>query len=208
MYRDIYIVRHGNTFDKGDVVTRVGANTDLDLSNSGQAQADALARHNDLQSTVFARALCSPLKRTTQTARTILASNTQPPELEFVDFLREIDYGPDENQPEEDVIARIGQNALDAWENSAIAPDGWLVDTDSLMTAWIALFEQATASLSEDNTAPYLVVTSNGVARFALKAIKDQSGADLKLKTGAYGVIRAFSDGAFAVQEWNVRPAK
>ena len=39
---DIYIVRHGNTFDKGDVVTRVGARTDLPLSRSGFAQAEAL----------------------------------------------------------------------------------------------------------------------------------------------------------------------
>ena len=42
---DIYIVRHGNTFDKGDVVTRVGARTDLGLSSSGQTQAEALAIH-------------------------------------------------------------------------------------------------------------------------------------------------------------------
>ncbi|MBR9836035.1 MAG: histidine phosphatase family protein, partial [Alphaproteobacteria bacterium] len=29
MARPVYIVRHGNTFDKGDTVTRVGARTDL-----------------------------------------------------------------------------------------------------------------------------------------------------------------------------------
>jgi len=45
MTRQLFIVRHGNTFDPGDTVTRVGARTDLPLSSSGRAQADALARH-------------------------------------------------------------------------------------------------------------------------------------------------------------------
>ncbi|HAO37083.1 MAG TPA: histidine phosphatase family protein, partial [Hyphomonas sp.] len=35
----LIIVRHGNTFDKGDTVTRVGGRTDLPLSASGLAQA-------------------------------------------------------------------------------------------------------------------------------------------------------------------------
>ncbi|MFZ4686424.1 MAG: histidine phosphatase family protein [Hyphomonadaceae bacterium] len=39
MQTRIFIVRHGNTFDKGDVVTRVGGRTDLPLSTSGSAQA-------------------------------------------------------------------------------------------------------------------------------------------------------------------------
>ena len=45
MVRKVYIVRHGNTFDKGDVVTRVGARTDLPLSSSGQTQAEQLAAY-------------------------------------------------------------------------------------------------------------------------------------------------------------------
>ena len=31
----VIICRHGNTFDKGDLVRRVGARTDLALSKSG-----------------------------------------------------------------------------------------------------------------------------------------------------------------------------
>ena len=66
MPRDIYIVRHGNTFDKGDTVTRVGARTDLDLSVSGQAQADALGTYFRDKGIVFSRTIAGPLKRTRQ----------------------------------------------------------------------------------------------------------------------------------------------
>ncbi|MEO1406790.1 MAG: histidine phosphatase family protein, partial [Pseudomonadota bacterium] len=70
---DIYIVRHGNTFDKGDIVTRVGARTDLPLSSSGEAQADRLATHfRDIAPNGFTAAYCSELQRTRQTAETIL----------------------------------------------------------------------------------------------------------------------------------------
>jgi len=40
----IVICRHGNTFDKGEIVTRVGARTDLPLSTSGRTQAKILAK--------------------------------------------------------------------------------------------------------------------------------------------------------------------
>ena len=113
----LHIVRHGNTFDKGDIVTRVGGRTDLPLSISGRAQAEALARH--FAATPFATARSGPLKRTRETARAILAAQANAPELTTDLFLREIDYGPDENRPEEDVIARIGREALDAWERDS-----------------------------------------------------------------------------------------
>ncbi|MEL6754250.1 MAG: histidine phosphatase family protein, partial [Pseudomonadota bacterium] len=41
----LYIVRHGNTFDTGDTVLRVGGRTDLPLSTSGEMQATALGIH-------------------------------------------------------------------------------------------------------------------------------------------------------------------
>ena len=36
----ILICRHCNTFDKGDIIRRVGARTHLPLSLSGRAQAE------------------------------------------------------------------------------------------------------------------------------------------------------------------------
>jgi len=193
----LIIVRHGNTFDKGDVVTRVGGRTDLPLSVSGRAQVDALARH--FASHTFASARSGPLKRTRQTAATILAAQASPPELTTDLFLREIDYGPDENRPEEEVVARIGQAALDAWEQDFIPPAGWRVDPAALIGNW-----QETFAELRDQPGDHLIVTSNGIARFALAAA-NAIGHDGKLATGAWGVVTLERDTA-TVTGWNVRP--
>ena len=202
---DIFIVRHGNTFDKGDVVTRVGARTDLALSQSGLAQADALAAHfQDIAPNGFDRAYCSPLIRTRQTGEAILAASARAPELETLEFLREVDYGPDENQPEPEVVARIGEAALNAWEMDGVPPPGWDIDPAKVKTDWQALLAEM-AHLSPQR--PILIVTSNGVARFVLDAMTE-SATDLdsiKLKTGAYGRVQVDGD-AVILQAWNVRP--
>lgn len=202
---DIYIVRHGNTFDKGDTVTRVGARTDLVLSSSGRVQAQQLAGHfRAIVPGGFGAAYCSELRRTRQTAETILTAYTNRPELEVLEFLREVDYGPDENQPEDKVIARVGEAALQAWDQRAVPPPGWDVSPDQLIAEWARLLN--TLSDPEEEP-PVLIVTSNGIARFVLDAVtKVQCPLDsIKLKTGAYGLIRTSMDGA-TLLDWNVRP--
>ncbi len=196
----LFIVRHGNTFDAGDVVTRVGGRTDLSLSVSGRAQAEALATHFVDGGVAFASARTSPLKRTRATAEAILSAQADAPELETALFLREIDYGPDENKPEDEVVARVGADALAAWESDGVPPQGWRMDPDALVGNWQQLFAKLDGAGGE-----HLIVTSNGIARFALKAA-GADGRDLKLKTGAYGVIE-LADGAASVSDWNVRPS-
>lgn len=202
---DVYIVRHGNTFDTGDIITRVGARTDLALSISGGAQAKALAEHfSQIAPNGFSIAYCSPLLRTRQTAEVILGSAPTAPALETLAFLREVDYGPDENQTEDKVVARIGEAALQAWEIDAVPPPGWLINPDEIKAAWRDLFQTISAS---EQRLPVLIVTSNGIARFLLDAItefKTRPGS-IKLKTGAYGIVRALP-GSSVLTAWNVRP--
>lgn len=192
----VFIVRHGNTFDKGDLVTRVGGRTDLPLSVSGRTQAQALARH--FASTTFTTARSGPLKRTRETARAILAAQAGPPDLITDLFLREIDYGPDENRPEDEVLARIGKAALAAWEDDGVPPPGWRVDPAAVTGNWQALFSKL-----RDAPGEHLIVTSNGIARFALAAAEARR-PDAKLATAAYGVIELSPDPA--VIHWNLRP--
>lgn len=197
----LIIVRHGNTFDKGDTVTRVGGRTDLPLSTSGLAQADALAAH--FSDTRFVAAFCSPLARTRQTARAMIGMRTKSPALIVLPFLTEVDYGPDENQPEDKVVARIGEAALEAWERDATPPDGWLVNPDALREGWRELLSRA-AGLGSGDTA--LIVTSNGIARFLPDVVDAQPDQlDRKLKTGAWGVVDITPDGS-RITEWNCRP--
>lgn len=194
----LFIVRHGNTFEPGDTVTRVGGRTDLALSASGRAQAQALAAHFAGQDIQFATARTGPLRRTKQTAAAILVAQAKPPDLATDLFLREIDYGPDENRPEDDVIARIGKAALEAWERDMIPPPDWRVDPQALIANWQETFDELRGAPGN-----HLIVTSNGIARFALAAAR-ASGHPPKLATAAYGVI-ALGEAAESVELWNQR---
>ncbi len=199
----IYILRHGNTFDKGDVVTRVGGRTDLPLSVSGLEQAEMLSEHFAELGVVFDEAFCSPLQRTRQTAQIALKTQEEEVNLKVLPFLVEIDYGPDENKPEEEVRARIGEAALQAWEEEGVPPSGWHIDPPAVIGRWQEFFAAAPKKYPGKTL---LVVTSNGIARFALKALADGgAGADLKLKTAAYGVFEVSEDGQVSKQSWNVR---
>lgn len=197
----LFVVRHGNTFDAGQTVTRVGGRTDLPLSVSGRQQAEALAAH--FAGTHFVAALASPLQRTRATAGAILSRRTDAPALLIRSFLREIDYGPDENQPEEAVVARIGAAALKAWDEDGTPPDGWLVDPAAIRDGWAEMLKEA-AALAPD--AHVLVVTSNGVARFLPDVVNTlPGGLDRKLKTGAWGEVDALPGGS-TIKGWNLRP--
>lgn len=196
----LFVIRHGNTFDKGDTVTRVGARTDLPLSVSGREQAAKLAAH--FAATQFAAALCSTLVRTRETARAILSQRTDSPALLIAPFLTEIDYGPDENQAEDQVTARLGP-ALEAWDVHGTPPPGWRVDPAAIREGWRTLLRRV-AALPGNATA--LVVTSNGIARFLPDVVDAKpEGLDRKLKTGAWGEL-IVTPTASNLLSWNQRP--
>ena len=198
------IVRHGNTFEPGDPPRRIGARTDLPLTRAGVAQAEALGRHFASEGRHFARVLISPLLRTRQTAEAIATHLKGSPAPEPADWLREIDHGPDEDRPEDAVLARIGQVALDTWDSRAEPPPGWTVDAQPRLAAWRALFAAPPPGAT-------LIVTSNGAARFALLAEPALVAASarlpsLKLATGSYGTIARDAQGVLDIGVWGRRP--
>jgi len=198
----ILIARHGNTFDRGDIVTRVGARTDLALSTSGQIQAAKLseALRPDVSDFYFTQAFCSPLERTRETAEAILGGGHQA-RLSELEFLTEIDYGIDENRPETAVIARLGEAAIRQWDDDATVPDGWQVNPKALIESWKAFFAEQSRRQGD-----ILVVTSNGIARFALDAIDRLDGTpQRKLRTAAYGIV-SLKHGLSHLECWNRRP--
>ena len=194
---ELYILRHGNTFNKGDVVRRVGARTDMKLSASGVMQATRVAAHFEQQGVTFAYVFSSPLERAMMTADIAAAGVFAEP----APFLTEIDYGPDEGQPEDAVIARIGEEALKEWDENAVPPPGWNADPAALIAGWKAFFAEC-ASLD----GAVLAVTSNGVARFALDAADKASGDfPRKLSTCAWGRVLVGKDGKAEIKSWNER---
>lgn len=200
---ELYIVRHGNTFGPGETPRRIGRRTDLSLSQSGLKQAAALGNFFKIRNTIFSKVFSSPLKRTMETATAIIDGSRAPVEITPTPALLEIDHGPDENRPEEEVRARIGDKALSAWNESATPPPGWLVDPAALIAAWRNFLAEIHA-LGPDAVA--LAVTSNGVARFALDATTlAPPGVPRKMRTGAFGRVIIDAEKS-EIREWDVRP--
>ena len=197
----LLIVRHGNTFEPGEPLRRIGARTDLPLTQEGKRQARCLGRWIAASWGGVDAALCGPLRRAEETARLILDECRAPEPLKIASFLDEIDHGPDEGRVEQEVLARVGAKALADWQRSATVPAGWRVDPIEQVQSW----KRAADDFSAGTT---LLVTSNGVARFALLALlKQRPAAGLQLRTGALGEIVVAEEDAYLVR-WNVRPGE
>lgn len=220
----LIIVRHGNTFAAGDTPTRVGRKTDLPLveENLSRNAGRFLAKRGYAPN----RAYAAPLKRTLQSARLILSETADPVEVEpLADFL-EIDYGPDENKTEAEVITRLGRlyleregvsmitedavqqrgkEVIELWNQKAVVPDGWIVAPEQIVSTWRTFADR----INDDETV--LLVTSNGIIRFVpqiLNASDYQAFSqteNLKVKTGGVSIFEHHGDGWQCVL-WNVRP--
>lgn len=196
----LLIARHGNTFDKGDIVCRVGARTDLPLSSSGREQAIQLGDYLKKNYPSIAVVFTSELQRTIQTAQTALTVMQSTTSIVHSRLFNEIDYGPDEGKPESIVVERIGHQALTAWEQQCILPSGWHVDIPQLKIQWQAFGSDIVNQYPQQTV---LVVTSNGVARFA-KTLLDSVdwSVENKLATGALSCL-SYLDGKWHLTYWN-----
>lgn len=197
----LIIARHGNTFGPGDTVTYVGGRTDLPLVESGVEQAKALGRylreHRLIPDVVYS----SNLQRTQETARIAVKESGITNPVFPLDIFNEIDYGPDENQPADLVKDRVGEAALKAWDEYGIPPDGWNVDTGEIILNWQGFANQVCAHNDNETV---LVVTSNGIAKFAGFITGD--GPSPKLATGTLGIF-THNGQNWALQGWNIKPA-
>jgi len=211
----LIIARHGNTFGPGDTPTRVGKNTDIPLVEKGKEQAQAIGAYLKDNNLIPDVAYSSTLMRTKETAEIALKSAGISLPVYPLDIFDEVDYGPDENQTEEVVIDRIGKDAIEKWDKDAIVPDGWNVDPNDIIQNWKKFGRQITKthdSLTNDVLdirETILVVTSNGIARFAphltenfTKFAKEHT---IKLKTGALGILE-HKQGEWRVTGWNIVP--
>lgn len=104
----LIVARHGNTFEKGDVILRVGARTDLPLTSEGRAQGRRLGgklAELGLHPTAFYSA---PLRRTLETSTEIALAQGLSTDPIVEKFLTELDYGVDDGRPEAEVARRLG----------------------------------------------------------------------------------------------------
>ena len=202
----LIIARHGNTFGPEDTPTRVGARTDLPLVAKGKDQAKKIGKYLNENRLIPDVVYSSLLKRTIQTAEIAIKASGISNPVYPLEIFNEIDYGPDENKVEADVIARIGEQAISDWDQHAIVPDGWIVKPPEIIRNWHNFADQICAHDDEETA---LVVTSNGIARFAPHITGDFEGFshdyNIKLSTGSLGIMK-HERGGWRVVDWNIRP--
>lgn len=201
------IARHGNNFDPGETAVRIGIRTDLPLSASGRQQAVNLGHYLQRYKIHPEAVFTSELIRTKETATIALkTANINITPLERAIF-NEIDYGPDEGKTYAQIIARIGERALHDWETMALVPADWHIDVDQIIDNWRKFANEITTLYSNHQTV--LVVTSNGIARFAPYLTHNFFGFSqthtLKLATGAIGCL-SFVENKWKIDYWNEKP--
>ena len=206
----LIIARHGNTFEPEQTPTRVGAHTDLPLTEGGRQQGRRLARAMEDEGIIPDVVYAARLKRSYQTAQEAVAAMPVEPAILTEEIFDEIDYGPDENKTEDEVVARIGQSAIDQWNQKAIVPEGWQVSPEGIIGNWQ---EFADKICRDYPGGAVLVVTSNGIARFAPHLTGDfdkfASDHEIKLSTGAYAIFETSEDeDLWTLQKWNVKPGQ
>lgn len=222
----LIVARHGNTFEKGDVILRVGARTDLPLTAEGRAQGRRLGAklaELGLRPTTFYSA---PLRRTLETASEIALAQELNAEPLVEEFLTELDYGADDGRPEAEVARRLGevelgeagQNAtteeleasglaaLKRWDAEKRLPLGWTFlqeRVDRLGANWRSFAARVVVEHSGETV---VATTSNGIARFATAILPPDAPIPekLKLATGAFGVF-VWNGETWRLDAWNVR---
>lgn len=203
----LLLIRHGNTFDKGDTILRVGSRTDIDLSNSGVEQAEKLGEFIKKYYGDLSEIFSSNLKRTFQTSKVISdILNKDDLVIKKVDFLNEIDYGEDDGKPDEEIIDRYGKEAMELWDKELIAPSKeWKVNIEEIIEDWRAFSEEI---LTNNEGETIAVVSSNGILRFSPHILGDTElfyqENNSKVSTGSISLLE--HDGEKWVCDfWNKR---
>ena len=171
----IFLVRHGETTAAAE--DRFAGSTDVELSEAGRRQAQALAAR--LAPEPLAAAYTSPMARTRETARLLLEGRGVP--LEVVPELREIDHGQWEGKTK-DEVCQVWREEFRAWEEDpfTFAPSAGETGLEVLGRALPRLLEIA----ERHGGSSVLVVSHKATIRllvghllgFALRGFRDRLG--------------------------------
>ena len=162
MVTRVFLVRHGATVLSAE--DRFAGSVDALLSPGGRAQSEALGRR--LRDEAFAAAYVSPMSRTRETAKSILAGRGIEPVEEA--SLREIDHGRWEGKTREEVRA-AWPDEYARWERdpSTSAPQGGETGLAVVARALPALL----AIVERHKSASVLVVSHKATIRLVIGAL-------------------------------------
>jgi len=199
---EIILIRHGNTFNKGDKIVWVGRNEDLPLTAEGELQARRVAKNLENVQAVY----CAQLQRT-RTFAAIITSELRLQPATVDNRLLEIDYGSWGGKSNEEVIALEGNKHLEGWLEHAIWPASWVSTKQEIQSSLSVFLNDL--RLHHAKSDKVAVVTSNGCLRCLLdllidvpQDVKDSFG---KVKTG--GICSIIDNGtSIHFNYWNKTP--
>lgn len=178
---ELFLLRHGNTFEKTDTPVYIGQNTDFNLTQTGLEQAANFAKyisslysHDDLAKFNLFH---GKLKRHTQTVE-ILKKHFSPAQVIKTSALNELAYGKWERLTTEQITQKW-QAEYSAWEKNSTWPAGIF---DKSEEYYLAALSEWLLSIDK----PSIAVTSNGILRLIYKLIQPNSISIEKVKTGNF----------------------
>lgn len=203
--RHVLLVRHGNTFEDGAPVLRVGARSDLALTAKGVTQAETFGRAVRDAGLAVGPFVAGPLARTRMFVRH--AFGVAPRED---DRLREIDYGAWEGRTDADITADVGAAMLDGWNKRCEWPagQGWSPDAATLERGAAALIEEMRGG---DAAIVPVLCSSQGILRYFAKRdarwfAEAVVQGKLGVGTGCCCGIEIDAGGVVRVAFWNAKP--
>ena len=207
--RMLIIARHGNTFLPGETPTRVGARTDLPLTEEERARG--IGRYLLARGIQPTRILAAPLMRTRRTAELAaqemgIENKTEREVALRLGHAAAVTAGKDPDMLSLEYLESIGNQAIELWNTRAVVPDGWIVDPQALMNMW-----RRVASETLENEI-VLCVSSNGIIRFAPVITGDYDGFcaahDIKVPTGGVCIFTSEKHGSWSCKIWGVKAFK
>lgn len=199
----LLLARHGNTFEKDQTPTWVGARTDLPLTATGRAQSLALAQTLQTRFFPLDGIASGPLARTRTTAE--IVAEKAGISITIDPRLTEIDYGLWEGKTNAEITAAYGAQILERWENEDAWPSDmrWSPSENELEIAVRAFLDAMNEALNVPFAHNRLAVTSNGILRLIHRLVAKSSHT--KVGTGRYCVLAPTTQG-WTIAEWNVQP--
>lgn len=202
----LILARHGNTFNKGETPTWVGAKTDLPLTVKGEEQGEAMAAMIASDYAPLSAITAGPLLRTKRFAE-ILAQEVNNV-FAIDERLCEINYGLWENKSSEEIKELYGEEPLNRWEKEGIWPADmrWAPDKEKLLHNINSLLNEQHKELQKRVQHNRVLFTSNGILRFVYTHLTGKPPSpEAKVAPGNYCVLEPTDDG-WNIIKWNKRP--
>lgn len=204
MTRRLLLVRHGNTFETGAPVVRVGARSDLPLTAKGIEQARIFGSAARAAGLAVGPFIAGPLSRTR--AFVEHAFGVRP---RADDRLREIDYGSWEGLTDGEIATAAGAETLEAWNRRCSWPagQGWSPDPETIERGAAGLIDELSAG---DPAFVPVLCSSQGILRYFAK--RDAAWFAAALAKGGLGVGTgnccgmSVEGGHVHVAFWNAKP--